>query len=758
MSESNRSQTAPSPDSPIAGAVAACRRAFVAVGLFSGAINVLMLTGSLFMLQIYDRVLPSRSVSTLVGLTIMVAVVYAIQGLLDAIRGRMLVRIGRSLDERLSDRVYETVVRLPLKVRTSADGLQPLRDLDSVRGFLSSMGPTALFDLPWMPLYLSLCFIFHLWIGLTALGGAIILVALTLLTEMLARIPTRETARHGAVRLALAETSRRNAEVLQAMGMTRRLAARWGTSNDKYLDAHEQASDVAANLGAISRVLRMILQSAVLAVGAYLVIYQEATPGVIIAASILTSRALAPVELAIAHWRGFVAARQSWRRLTDLISRLTLDECRWRYRPRPSNLAVEAVNVAPPGVQRLVVRDVGFRLEAGQALGVIGPSASGKSSLARALVGVWQPARGKVRLDGAALEQWPPEDLGRHVGYLPQDVELFDGTVAENIARFEPEPDPAAVIAAAQAADVHELILRLPDGYDTVIGEGGLALSAGQRQRLALARALYRDPFLVVLDEPNSNLDAEGDQALTQAIVGVRNRGGVLIVIAHRPSALIAVDLVLAMANGQAQAFGPKDDVLRKVLRPAGAGAGRAPSRWSPMRKSPEMTQASGRAHRSLRRHVMAGGAVLVALLGGLGGWAATTELSGAVVATGVLVVDTNVKKVQHQTGGTVSELRVRDGGRVQAGDIVVRLDETVTRANLAIVVKSLDELAARQARLEAERDGIESISFPDALVRRADDPDVAAPHQRGTQAVRFSPDLATGTEGPIDRAHRAIA
>jgi ABC-type protease/lipase transport system fused ATPase/permease subunit len=236
-------------------------------------------------------------------------------------------------------------------------------------------------------------------------------------------------------------------------------------------------------------------------------------------------------------------------------------------------LAVEAVNVAPPGVQRLVVRDVGFGLETGQALGVIGPSASGKSSLARALVGVWQPVRGKVRLDGAALEQWPPEDLGRHVGYLPQDVELFDGTVADNIARFEPKPDPAAVIAAAQAADVHDLILRLPDGYETVIGEGGLALSAGQRQRLALARALYRDPFLVVLDEPNSNLDAEGDQALTQAIVGVRKRGGVLIVIAHRPSALIAVDLVLAMANGQAQAFGPKDDVLRKVLRPASPGA-----------------------------------------------------------------------------------------------------------------------------------------------------------------------------------------
>jgi PrtD family type I secretion system ABC transporter len=573
MSESNQRQPAKSPDSPIAAAAAACRRAFVAVGLFSGAINVLMLTGSLYMLQVYDRVLPSRSVPTLLGLTALVAAVYAIQGLLDAIRGRMLVRIGRSLDENLSDRVYEAIVRLPLRMRVGADGLQPVRDLDNVRGFLSSMGPTALFDLPWMPLYLGLCFVFHFWIGLTALGGAVILVALTLVTEMLARAPSKEAAGHGAVRLALAETSRRNAEALHAMGMTRRLAARWGTSNDKYLNAHEQASDIAANLGAISRVLRMILQSAVLGLGAYLVIYQEATPGVIIAASILTSRALAPVELAIAHWRGFVTARQSWRRLADLINRLALEQVPMALPAPCKGVAIETISVAPPGTQRLVVRDVGFRLEAGQALGIIGPSASGKSSLARALVGVWQPVRGKVRLDGAALEQWPPEDLGRHLGYLPQDVELFDGSVAENIARFESEPDPAAVIAAAQAADVHELILRLPDGYETMIGEGGLALSAGQRQRLALARALYRDPFLVVLDEPNSNLDAEGDQALTQAIVGVRNRGGVLIVVAHRPSALIAVDLVLAMANGQAQAFGPKDDVLRKVLRPASPGA-----------------------------------------------------------------------------------------------------------------------------------------------------------------------------------------
>jgi len=356
-------------------------------------------------------------------------------------------------------------------------------------------------------------------------------------------------------------------EVLEAMAMTPRLAARWEAANEGYINANQRASDVAATLGAFSRVLRMMLQSGVMAVGAYLVIFQEATPGVIIAGSILTSRALAPVDLAIAHWRGFVAARQSWTRLSQLVGRLAAEREPMAL-PAPSkSLTVEAVSVAPPGQQNLVVRDVAFRVEAGQALGIIGPSASGKSSLARALVAVWQPARGKVRIDGAALEQWP--DLGRHIGYLPQDVELFDGTIAENIARFELEPDPVAIVAAAQAADVHELIVRLPDGYETAIGEGGMALSAGQRQRVALARALYRDPFLVVLDEPNSNLDAEGDEALTEAIVGVRKRMGILVVIAHRPSALTAVDLVLAMANGQAQAFGPKEEVLRKVLRPA---------------------------------------------------------------------------------------------------------------------------------------------------------------------------------------------
>lgn len=559
--------------SPVKAAVSACRRTFIAIGLFTAAINMLMLTGSFFMLQVYDRVIPSRSIPTLTALIILVSILYAFQGVLDFIRQRLLVRVARGLDERLSKYAYRAVVQLPLITGSTRDGLQSVRDLDQIRTFLSSLGPTALFDLPWMPLYLGLCFVFHFWIGIAALVGAILLVALTLLTEAFSRAPIKASSGFGAMRMGLIEGSRRNAEVLRSMGMTDRMADRWNRSNTLYLDAQQEASDVGGGLGAASRVLRMLLQSVVLAVGAYLVIKQEATGGVIIASSILTSRALAPVELAIAHWKGFVGARQSWRRLSESISKLLNAIPPMMLPPPKSTLAVEAISVAPPGVQRLVVQNASFQLEAGQALGIIGPSASGKSSLARAIVGVWQVARGKVRLDGAAIEQWELEHLGTHIGYLPQDVELFDGTIAENISRFEIKPEPSQIIEAAQLAGIHDLILRLPDGYETRIGESGSALSAGQRQRLALARALYGSPFLVVLDEPNSNLDAEGDQALTRAIAAVRKRGGIAIIVAHRPAALSAVNLVLVMANGQIQNFGPKEEVLKQVLEPSRSSA-----------------------------------------------------------------------------------------------------------------------------------------------------------------------------------------
>jgi len=538
----------------------------VAVGVLTALVNILMLTGSLFMLQVYDRVLPSRSVPTLIGLGILASALFAFQGFLDMSRARILVRIGSFLDEKLSPRIYDAVAKLPLRIQSKADGIQPVRDLDQIRNFLSSLGPTALFDLPWMPLYLAICFAFHVWIGITAVVGAIVLVSLTLWTEVLTRGPARAAAEAGARRLGLAESTRRNAEALQAMGMRGRFAVAWGTVNAKYLAASQGAADVSGGLGAASRVLRMMLQSTVLGVAAYLSINQEATAGVIIASSILVSRALAPVEIAIANWKGFVAARQSRRRLLELLNLIKDDAPPMPLPPPTKSLSVEALSMTPPGQQRMTVQDATFALQTGQGLGIIGPSASGKSSLARGIVGVWMPARGKVRLDGAALEQWSSHSLGPHVGYLPQDVELFDGTVAENIARFMPEPDPAAVIAAARAAGVHDLILRLPDGYDTRIGENGATLSAGQRQRIALARALYGDPFLIVLDEPNSNLDAEGDEALTQAILGARQRGAVVIVIAHRPSALLGVDLILALAQGRVQAFGPKEEVLQKVL------------------------------------------------------------------------------------------------------------------------------------------------------------------------------------------------
>lgn len=554
--------------SDLIGALASCRHAVIAVGLASAVINVLYLTGSFYMLEIYDRVLPSRSIPTLVGLSVLALLLYGFQAIFDLLRSRVLIRVSRQLAQKLSPRVYYAIGQLVLRTRPQGDGLQPLRDLDQIRMFLSGTGPLAFLDMPWMPFYIAICFAFHVWLGVAALTGAVLLVSLTLITEMLTREPTKAATGYGVQRNAVIESSRRNAEVLQAMAMAPQLRSKWYEVNGKYFDAQQRASDVSGTLGAISKAMRMVLQSAVLGVGAFLVIYQEATAGIIIAGSILAGRAMAPVDLAIANWRGFVGARQSWRRLNELLRNLP-PESQQMALPKPvANFAVEAVSVVPPGTNRVVVQDVSFRLEKGNGLGIIGPSASGKSSLARALVGVWRPAKGTIRLDGAALGQWSAGALGQHVGYLPQDVELFAGTVAENIARLQAQPDASKVIAAARAAGVHHLILKLPEGYETEIGESGAALSAGQRQRIALARALYGNPFLVVLDEPNSNLDANGDEALTQAVLGVRARGGIAIVIAHRPSALAAVDLVLMMADGKAQMFGPKDEVLAKVVRP----------------------------------------------------------------------------------------------------------------------------------------------------------------------------------------------
>lgn len=558
--------------SELGEALRACRNAFIGVGIMSCMINLLYLNGSLFMLEVYDRVLPSRSVPTLVGLIILAGGLYIAQGILDLIRGRILVRIGTSLDEAVGHRVFESVIRVPLVAGGNNDGLQSLRDLDNVRSFLSGMGPSALFDLPWLPLYLAVCFAFHTMIGVTALIGAIILVIITLLTEVLARGPMRDAITLSMRRNDLAAASRRNAEVVVAMGMTGHQTRRWSKINDEYLADNRRSSDVTGGLGSVAKVARMMLQSAVLGVGAYLVIHQEATAGIIIAGSILSARALAPVDLAIAHWKSFTAARQSWQRLSKLLAALPPQADLIRLQPPTQRLLAENISIVPPGTQKVVVSDVTFSLDAGHGLGIIGPSGSGKSSLARALVGVWQPARGKVRLDAAAMDQWEPDILGRHIGYLPQDVELFAGSIGQNISRFDPAAKSDDIINAAKEAGVHGLIVGMANGYDTQIGERGSVLSAGQAQRIALARALYGKPFLIVLDEPNSNLDAEGDEALTRAIRSARDRGAVVVVIAHRPVAIEGVDLLLVVKDGRAQAFGPKETVLgQAVQRPPAA-------------------------------------------------------------------------------------------------------------------------------------------------------------------------------------------
>src|ERR1700687_1177042 len=553
--------------SELGDALRACRSAFIGVGAMSCMINLLYLTGSLFMLEVYDRVLPSRSVPTLVGLAILAGGLYTAQGILDLIRIRILGRIGTALDESLNSRVFDTIVRLPLTAGARNEGLQPLRDLDNIRSCLSGWGPGAFSALPWLPFYLAICFAFHVMIGLTALVGAIILVTLTIVTEFLSRAPAREAMGLAARRNDLAATSRRNAEVLVAMGMAGRLTKRWSAANEKYLAGNQHASDVAGGLGAIAKVMRMTLQSAVLAVGAYLVINQEATAGVIIAGSILSARALAPVDLAIAHWKGFVAARQSWHRLNRLLEQLPARAEQTLLQSPSSRLSVEGVSIAPPGDQKIIVQDVTFALVAGNGLGVIGPSGSGKSSLVRALVGVWQPGRGKVRLDGAALDQWSSDVLGRHIGYLPQDVELFAGSVAQNICRFDSDASPESILAAAKEAGVHEMIIKMRDGYDTQIGEQGTALSAGQAQRVALARARSANPFLIGLNEPNSNLDTEGDEALSRAVRAARERGAIVVVVAHRPIGIEAVDQLLVLKDGRAQAFGPKETILGQVLQ-----------------------------------------------------------------------------------------------------------------------------------------------------------------------------------------------
>ncbi|MCB1487118.1 MAG: type I secretion system permease/ATPase [Bauldia sp.] len=571
MASRSNASAAVSGRSELASAIYDCRRALVGIIIFSGIMNILTLTGPLFMLQVYDRVVPSQSIPTLLALAAIAALLYMSLGFFDQIRARILVRIGAYLDEVVHPKVFKAVVTMPLRNKLPGDGLQPLRDLDQIRTFVSSGGPAAFADMPFLPIQVTICFLIDPLIGYAVIFGATVIFFLTLATDLSVGAASLEASEKSSQRFAVIEAGRRNAEVLRALGMSGRLAERWGEVNRSYEASHLRVLERSGAFSGASKVFRMMFQSALLALGAYLVIEHGASFGTIIAASILGARALQPIEQLVANWRGFVGSRQAWNRLNRLLAQFPATEDPMPLPQPKASLDVENLAVVPPGSNRPSVVDVSFTLRAGNALGVIGPSGAGKSSLVRVVIGAWSPARGRVRLDGAALEQWHPDALGRHIGYLPQDVELFAGTIAENISRFEPDAEPPQIVAAAQAAGVHDLILHMPNGYSTDIGEGGSALSAGQRQRVALARALYRDPFLVVLDEPNSNLDAEGDAALSRAIMSVRKRGGIAIVVAHRPSALEAVDMALAMVNGGVAAFGEKDEVLRKVLKPSAA-------------------------------------------------------------------------------------------------------------------------------------------------------------------------------------------
>ena len=545
-------------------AVADARLALVLVVVLSGLINVLMLTAPLFMLQVYDRVLPSRSVATLVGLAGIALLLFVVQGSMEVLRARMLSRIGRLVDERLGERIFRQLLRRGIDPSRGDEGPQSLRDLDTVRGFLSSMAFTAFFDLPWVPLYVGVCFFFHPWIGVTLALGAVALCLLTLATDWATAGPTREAVRVAAENRSFTEMAHRSAPLISALGMRARLTELWRDHQRRHLDTAGAGNDVAIAFGSISRLARTILQSGILGLGAWLVVRNEATPGVMLAATILSARALAPVDLAIANWKAVAATRQAWTRIVAFTP--AAEPVPPTPLPAPhESLRVTGLSLARPGTDTLVLHDVSFALAPGSALGVIGPSGSGKTTLARALSGIVRPARGVIRLDGAAMDQWDSDALGRAVGYLPQEVELFDGTVAQNIARFDARPDPEALQAASKAAGVHEVILRLPGGYDARLGSGGLGLSGGQRQRIGLARALYGSPFLVVLDEPNSNLDVEGERALTAAVQSVRARAGIAIVIAHRPSALTAVDRILVVNEGRVQLLGPRDEVLARL-------------------------------------------------------------------------------------------------------------------------------------------------------------------------------------------------
>ncbi|MEM9012712.1 MAG: type I secretion system permease/ATPase [Pseudomonadota bacterium] len=543
------------------------RRLFLYVGLFSFFVNILMLTGPLFMLQVYDRVLSSRSEATLVALFALVTVLYAIMGFLDYARGRVMARVGAAFQSFFDKRVFEAVLRRSLAPEDRNRPSTGLADLESVQRLTSSTALFAVFDIPWTPIFIAAIFLFHPLLGWLAVAGGLLLISMTVLNQILSRRSQMEGGGASVAAENFAEAARREAELVEGLGMREAVLARWRAYRDKALETQIDASDTTGTFTTASKTFRFFLQSAMLGLGAWLVLQNQLTPGAMIAGSILLGRALAPIELAIGQWALVQRARLGWDRLTELLEKTPLEPPRTEL-PRPrAILDVQQITVLPPGEKVATLRMLSFRVEPGTALGVIGSSAAGKSTLARVLTGIWHPASGKVRLDGAALEQYGSEALGRHIGYLPQDVTLFNASVAENIARLEAQPNPQKVVEAAKKAGAHEMILRLPDGYDTKITMGGGRLSGGQKQRLGLARAMYGEPVLLVLDEPNSNLDSQGSEALNTAIRQMKAEGKSVIIMAHRPAAIAECDLLLLLDAGTRRAFGPRDEVLREHLQ-----------------------------------------------------------------------------------------------------------------------------------------------------------------------------------------------
>ncbi|MEN3210864.1 type I secretion system permease/ATPase [Methylorubrum populi] len=556
---------------PLAGSVLkdglrSIRPVLVTVFVFAFFTNLLLFAGPLYMLQVYDRVLLSRNEATLFGVTAIAAFALAVYAALEMLRSRLLVRGGMIFDRKVAGPVFEIVHRAAL-LAPRAGHEAALRDVDVLREFLTGGAILAFCDLPWASLFLIACFILHPWFGWMALLGGGTLLGLTLLTDLTTRRPLDVASQAAREAGEQARATVRGGEVLRAMGMLGALRSRWRRRHDEAILLQARASDRAGLIAAATKFTRMFLQTMVLGVGAYLAIHGEISAGSMIAASIIMGRTLAPIEAVVGHWKSFTAARSSHARLTDIVARIGLEPERVML-PRPRGLIeTENLVVAAPGASRTILHDVSVRLEPGSVVGIIGPSAAGKSTLVRAITGVWPIVSGAVRIDGADLRHWDPQALGRHLGYLPQDVELFDGTVAQNIARFDVQDD-AAIVSVAQRAGCHDLIQALPDGYNTRIGTGGHGLSGGQRQRIALARAMYGDPSLVVLDEPNASLDQAGEAALMRAVADLRERGTTVIIVTHKVSLLAGADLILMLDGGTLRASGPADQILAHVSGP----------------------------------------------------------------------------------------------------------------------------------------------------------------------------------------------